>query len=182
MMDSDPKNYPSRMFIRFTARNQLTADATGRPIAAMVQRFGGEAYVQRMIPENESSSSSVAEGGFSEDLGLEFSMDSIPSGDPTDHPLENNQAHVTPDKAPQVETDNTAVVPNADCCIDDALFSEIVKTTFNHSRYPELFQSCGTSQAAREVEAKVAADIIASYRQIKRRQSSPVVQGLNKLL
>ncbi|MBE7380680.1 MAG: hypothetical protein F6J95_004645 [Leptolyngbya sp. SIO1E4] len=167
MMDSDPKNYPSRMFIRFTARNQLIADATGRPIAAMVQRLGGDAYVQRVNPETEAPALAADDDadGFLEGVSLEMSPD-----------LQTQSG------TPETETGKDASQGDVDCCVDDALFAEIVKTTLNPSHHPELYQPCQTSQLAKAIEASVAAEIVATYRQIKRKQTCPIVQGLNKLL
>lgn len=130
-METDPKTYPSRAFIRFTAQNQLKADLTGQSFTASVQRLGGESYAQQITP------SSTAES-----IGEAFE----------------------------------------DAALDEVLFEEIVSTTFNKNRYPELYQSCGTQRAAKAVEARVAADLIDTYLQIKRKQKCPIVKRLNALL
>ncbi len=66
--------------------------------------------------------------------------------------------------------------------LDEVLFEEIAQNTFNANRYPELYQSCGTRKAAKAVEARVAADLVATYKRIKRAQECPIVQSLNRLL
>jgi hypothetical protein len=63
-MDINPKTYPSRAFIRFTAHNQLTADATGRSVVASVQRLGGKTYMQAAEPEGEAPLETQRQGLF----------------------------------------------------------------------------------------------------------------------
>jgi hypothetical protein len=130
-MEIDPRTYPSRAFIWFTAENQLIADLTGQSFTASVQRSGGERYVQQVTPSN---------------------------------PAESTR------EAPE------------DRVLDKALFEEIARTTFHKNRYPELYQSCGTPEAAKAVEAKVAAELVETYRQIKQKQKCPIVERLNGLL
>ena len=142
-MDIDPKNYPSRTFVRFTARNQLMADASGQPITMSVNRFGGNTYLQQAIPGEEFLSTDS--GSFS---------GSSPGAD------------------------NEALTYG----IDEVLFAEIVKTTFNPSSYPELYQSCGTRKAAADIEARVADEIVTAYRSIKQKQNCPIVQSWNSRL
>lgn len=66
--------------------------------------------------------------------------------------------------------------------LDEDLFEEVAKTLFHADRYPELYQSCGTPKAAKAVEAKVAAELVATYLQIKLKQQCPIVKRLNALL
>lgn len=183
-MDFDPTTHPSRMFIRFSARNQLTADITGRPIAAVVKRLDGETYIQRATPEKEA----IAEDNlsdFSGNLGRDTS-NTPEADDPSGGSSRNtqplySQAEISASAANQ-NASNDGEDCEENCQIDEVLFREIVKTRFNRDRYPELYQACETSRAAKEIETKVAAEIVASYRQIKRQQACPTVQSLNKLL
>ncbi|SRR5579883_2162553 len=69
-----------------------------------------------------------------------------------------------------------------DAVLDEDLFEEIAKTTFSASRYPELYQSCGTHRAAKAVETRVANELIDTYRQIKQKQNCALVERLNALL
>lgn len=66
--------------------------------------------------------------------------------------------------------------------LDQALFEEIAQITFNSNRYPELYQSCGTRKAAKAVELRVAAELVATYKWIKRARECPIVQSLNRRL
>ena len=159
-MDIDPRNYPSRTFVRFIAQNQLQADATGQPIKAAIKRLGGT-YIQQAMPGGElpflAADSNTTGGGIS----FGFSLDSS--------------------STTSWEADSYATNPSIDE-VDADLFEEIVKTTFSPSRYPALYQSCGTQKAAAEVEAKVATEIVAAYRQISQKQDCLIVQRLNDLL
>ncbi|MGA7934185.1 MAG: hypothetical protein WCA35_11610 [Kovacikia sp.] len=59
-MEIDPRTYPSRAFIRFTAQNQLRAELTGQSFTTSVQRLGGESYVQQITPGDPADSISEA--------------------------------------------------------------------------------------------------------------------------
>ncbi len=173
-MDIDPRTYPSRTFVRFTAHNQLKADATGQTITASVQRLGGKSYVQQAIPDGEFPSIISGSSGFK--MGMSVS----PIGDEsiTDGDIGNSQAADPLGDAASLSCDNEAQM----CGVDETLFEEIIKTTITPNRFPDLYQCCGTQKAAMEVEAIVAAEVVASYRQIKQKQDCPIVQRLNNLL
>lgn len=177
-MDIDPKTYPSRAFARFTARNQLLADATGRPIISSVQRLGGKTYVQEAIPDGEGPSISKNPGDAA--TGLHLGLSLSPTG------LGNTPAgsNLDGDEAGLLNEDTSLDPSNGSQCpgIDEALFEEVVKTTLNQNRFPDLYRSCGTQEAAFEVEAAMAAEIVAAYRRIKEKQDCPTVQSLNRLL
>ena len=160
-MDIDPRTYPSRTFVRFTAHNQLQADATGKPITAAIKRTGCNTYVQKAIPGGEFPPP-ISDSDSGDGFGLGFSMDSTCSDG--------------------TETGGCAVAA-ATHEFDDALFEEIVKTTFSAKRYPELYQSCGTQAAAAKVETRVATEIVSAYRRINQKQQDClIVQRLNSLL
>jgi hypothetical protein len=168
-MDINPKTYPSRAFIRFTAHNQLTADATGRSVVASVQRLGGKTYMQAAEPEGEAPlETNDRDSSFGLHLGMSF-QPKVSKNSPVEEP---NPLSREPEAKPQPQS----------CGIDEALFEAIVKTTLNPNRFPDLYQSCGTQQAAMKVETAVAAEIVAAYRQIKQQRECPIVQGLNNLL
>jgi hypothetical protein len=59
--------------------------------------------------------------------------------------------------------------------IDERLFKEITQTTF--SCHPELYESCGTQSAAKELEDRITIELLAKYKQVKLIQNS-----LNQLL
>ncbi len=88
--------------------------------------------------------------------------------------------------AQQVKPDDRSILPASESAesasLDEALFEEIAKTTFHINHHPELYKSCGTQQAASQVEAHIAAEIVETYKQIKRRQEWAIVQRLNALL
>lgn len=177
-MDIDPKTYPSRTFARFTARNQLMADATGRPIMASVQRLGGKTYIQEAIPDGDAPSIAKDPSDFATGLHLGLSIS------PTDLANTPGSSNQDRDGATSLNQEVSSESPNTSQSlgIDEALFEEVVKITFSPNRCPDLYQSCGTQEAAMEVEATVAAEIVAAYRQIKQKQDCPIVQSLNKLL
>ncbi len=173
-MEIDASTYPSRAFIRFTAQNQLMADLTGRPITAMVQRLGGESYVQQVMPEDQPKTLHPDDSNLGFSLGMSV------------NPVESNgsygdsQVHAqTPLDPPGSEVPHNGSETEI---LDEALFEEIAKTSFSPNRYPELYQSCGTRRAAAAIEAQVAKEIVATYKQIKQKQQCPIVQGLNGLL
>lgn len=177
-MDIDPKTYPSRMFARFTAHNQLMADVTGQTITSSVQRLGGATYMQQAIPDGDSPSISTDSSPRSGGFRMGFSINPSSAEDTTRRV--RGESH---DCQPLGAL--SALESGDDCLsngIDEALFEEIVQTTFSPNRYPELYQSCGTQKAATEVETRVAAEIVAAYRTIKRKQDCLIVQSLNNLL
>jgi hypothetical protein len=130
-MDIDPRTYPSRAFIRFTAQNQLRADLTGQSFTTSVKRADGETYIQQVNPSD-----------------LAEPISEVPE----------------------------------DRILDEVLFEEIAEITCSANRYPELYRSCGTQQAAKALETQVAAEMVAAYLQIKLKQRCPIVARLNALL
>ncbi|MBU6230101.1 MAG: hypothetical protein KGQ93_10455 [Cyanobacteria bacterium REEB459] len=162
----DPNLYPSRAFIRFTAHNQLLADLTGETVTASVQRWGGQTYLQTAQPGKALPSlSRQSEAGAAQ---LTLGMALHPSPNPT--PLSQ-------DMAPSLSQAD----PVAPAIAED-LFTEVTQTLFQACRSPQLYQDCGSPEAAKAVEEEVAAEIIATYRQIKQNQTSPIVQRLNQQL
>jgi len=59
--------------------------------------------------------------------------------------------------------------------IDERLFKEVTQTTF--SCHPELYESCETQSAAKELEDRITIELLAKYKQVKLIQNS-----LNQLL
>mgnify|MGYP006266819883 CR=1 FL=1 len=176
MINFEPGTYPSRMFIRFTARNQLMADATGQPITAMVQRLGGGNSVQRAIPGGPSpiiAPNGQEQGGT---WGAELSM---AAGSDDESVLPGADSQYLPGDGSSADG-ASCEVPTLG--IDEELFTEIVKTRFNAQCYPQLYRSCGTVEATRSLEYEVAAEIVETYRRIKQQQQSGIVQDLNRLL
>lgn len=169
-MEIDPKTYPSRSFIRFTAQNQILADLTGQPINTFVQRFGGESYVQQVTPGDQPNPKSSNSNNQGIDLRMGLSVTPVTPDSLFDgHNLQNTSEQVS-ENNPQ------------ESIFDEELFEEIAKVTFSPNRYPELYQSCGTQKAAAQVEAQVADEIVATYKRIKQQQECPIVQSLNSLL
>lgn len=162
----DPKAYPSRTFIRFTARNQLLADLTGETVTATVQRAGEPTYVQIALP------------------GKALPSLSNPSGTGAGHLTLGMTLHRSPDPG-SLPQDTAAALREADPptpTIDEDLFTEVTQTLFQVCRNPKLYQDCGSPEAARTMEGEVATEVIATYRKIKRNQASPIVQRLNQQL
>lgn len=169
-MEIDPKTYPSRSFIRFTAQNQILADITGQPINTFVQRFGGESYVQQVIPGDQPNPKSSNSNNSGADLRMGLSVNPVTPDSLFDSHNSQNTSEQVSENNPQ------------ESIFDEKLFEEIAKITFSPNRYPELYQSCGTSRAAVAVETQVADEIVATYKRIKQQQDCPVVQSLNALL
>lgn len=176
-MNIDPTTYPSRTFARFTAHNQLMADATGQTIMASVQRLGGQTYVQEAVPDGEMPYRSQNPSGFAAGFSIGLS---VKPTTPEATPLSSSDKNQNP-TSDQVSAVEPETQPSASD-IDEALFDEIVKTALNPQRFPELYESCGTQKAAMAVEERVAAEIVTVYRAIKQKQACPIVQGLNQLL
>lgn len=84
---------------------------------------------------------------------------------------------VTPDSVADLEHETAE-----DSILDEALFAEIAQTAFNPKHSPELYLSCGTERSAQAVEARVAAELVETYLQIKLQQKCPIVRRLNTLL
>jgi hypothetical protein len=162
----DPTVYPSRTFIRFTARNQLLADLTGETVTATVQRAGGAAYVQIALPGKALPCPSHPSGAGAPPLTLGMTI------------------HGSTDQAslPQGAAPSPREAEPEGLAIDESLFADITQTLFQVSCSPRLYQDCGSPEAARGVEREVATAIIAVYRQIKQNQTSPLVQSLNQRL
>ncbi|EKU97512.1 hypothetical protein Lepto7375DRAFT_6708 [Leptolyngbya sp. PCC 7375] len=177
-MDIDPRTYPSRTFVRFTAHNQLQADATGVPVTASVQRLGGDSYTQQAIPDGDSPSIMHGSSGFSMGFSVSPANDENPIEEPTHGGGENDQTLMPFEEPADLECENQASISG----VDEALFEDIIKTTINPNSCPELFQSCGTQEAAKALEARIAARIVAAYRKIKQQQDCPIVQRFNNLL
>jgi hypothetical protein len=174
-MEIDVSTYPSRAFIRFTAQNQLIADLTGQPVHAMVQRLGGESYTQQVMPGNQPNMINPANSDLG--LDLDISINHQSSAHDLNGDIQASEQHSPAELISQA--DDRAF---EEAILDETLFDEIAKTSFNPNRYPELYQSCGTRRAAAAIEAQVAAEIVAIYQQIKQQQQCSIVRGLNSLL
>jgi hypothetical protein len=174
-MDIDPRTYPTRMYIRFLAHQQLVADQTGQPITVLMQRLGREPYVQTITPGDEAPGLAPNAGNATGDPSLRIGVSVTPTRD-------NTGADTFSADAAELNSPAPTATSGVDTAIDTALFDEIVQTLFNPTCHPELYQSCGTIAAAAELETQLAAEIVATYRQIKQQQDCPTVQSLNKLL
>lgn len=162
----DPNLYPSRAFIRFTAHNQLLADLTGETVTASVQRWGGQTYIQTAQPGKALPSLSNQSDAGAGQLTLGMALRTSPNPD-----------SVSQHTAPSLDQADP-VAPE----IDEELLTEVIQTLFQVCRNPKLYQDCGSPKEARAVEGEVAEEIIATYRKIKRNQTSPIIQRLNQQL
>lgn len=162
----DPNTYPSRIFIRFTAHNQLLADAIGEAVIASVQRGGGQTYVQTALPGEVLPSLARSSGPGADRVSLGMAI------------------HRSTDQAPfpQGAAPFLGKTEPKGRVIDETLFADITQTLFQVRCSPRLYQDCGSPEAARGVEREVATAIIAAYRKIKQNQTSPIVQSLNQRL
>ncbi|MCG8361893.1 MAG: hypothetical protein MJA27_01010 [Pseudanabaenales cyanobacterium] len=187
MDEYEISTYPSRAFIRFAARNQLIADLTGRGFPLIVKRFGGESYVQKVTPSDQPETEQPGSNSFDinpSDLGMspDFFNPNEKSGEAN---FEQPRSQESQSSGQHDEA--ASLGPNCDpaqqaATIDEALFREITQTVFNLNHSPELYQASGTKRAAAAVEARIAEEIVETYKQIKLKQECPIVQSLNALL
>jgi hypothetical protein len=178
-MEYDASTYPSRSFIRFTARNQLMADLTGRPIPTFVQRLGGETYIQQVTPSDQPDAEPSSLDALSINLDWGSSLNTVSSEDTPDGQIKGQHEEQAVE---EISLEQVCHASQNAHILDETLLEEIVKTIFNLNRYPELYQPCGTKRAAAEVENRVAEEIVATYKEIKLKQQCPLVQRLNTLL
>ncbi|MEB3355198.1 MAG: hypothetical protein VKK04_00525 [Synechococcales bacterium] len=79
----------------------------------------------------------------------------------------------------EVSTDPVCVNFEA---LDESLLRDIASTLFHPSRHPELYESCESRSTAMEIESAIAAEIVNTYKHIKRKEYDPAIQELNSLL
>ena len=164
MTNFEPNRFPSRMFVRFIARKQLVADATGLTTTLKAQRRGKGLFYQQFVPER------AVPGVMASD---EIANQTLEAGQ-----ARNGRSPAAPDpeSAPQwVPSDPTEL-------LDEALLAEICQTTLAPQHWPALYQACATTAAATELELEAAADIVTTYRHLKANQSTAIVQQLNRWL
>ena len=133
---------------------------------ASVQRWGGQTYIQAAQPGKALPALSNQSDAGAGQLTLGMALHTSPNPDPLSQDRAASLNQVDP------------VAP----AIDENLLTEVIQTLFQVCRNPKLYQDCGNPKEARAVEGEVAAEIIATYRQIKRNQASPIVQRLNQQL
>ncbi len=68
------------------------------------------------------------------------------------------------------------------CQIDEPLFLEITATFFRAPKNQKLAYPCRTKEEANEIANRIAAELVETYKQIKRRQRHLIIQQLNALL
>lgn len=66
--------------------------------------------------------------------------------------------------------------------LDEELFFEIAATSFRAQRNQKFVQPCRSREEAIEIANKIAAELVEAYKQIKLKQRSSIIQGLNALL
>lgn len=177
MMDFDLKTVPSRMFIRFVARKQLLVDMTGQATPVYIKRMGRNPFVQQLTPGGEPTiwSSTRSDEMDGSRMGVLLNRR---SDRPNPKAENSGSSAFDGSDAPSSKIEPSTTAED----IDEELFKAIVDTTFTSSRHPELFQPCGTVEAATEVEARLITEIISAYRRIKAQQENPIIQRLNNLL
>lgn len=170
----DSSLYPSRSFIRFSARNQLIADLTGQRFPMIVKRLGEDSYVQEISPSEQSkaeqSSSKINPG----DIGL--SLDFFSSSPPETQGAGGNDAGESLKDECNPTNDDEANT------VDEHLLGEICATTFNPKRNPALYVPAPSKRITLMIEQSLVAEIVETYKEIKLKQKSVIVQQLNALL
>ncbi|MGB3494279.1 MAG: hypothetical protein WBA57_16230 [Elainellaceae cyanobacterium] len=145
--------YPTRSFIRFQAKNQIIADLTGEKVTRFIERPG--------IVQEQGT--------------IEPNLDWIDSLIENPPPASGDAQECDPQAHP-------SGMPAAFFSFDEALFSELAKTTFHPDRHPELYQPCTSQQKASEIEQQVTTELVESYERITRNQTDARVKRLNALL
>ncbi|MEO0984629.1 MAG: hypothetical protein AAFY20_03665 [Cyanobacteria bacterium J06639_14] len=98
---------------------------------------------------------------------------------------EHSTELITPEEAETTpHPDDGALTTGAstDQMFDEGLFQEIATIAFCSEHHPELYQPCLSQVVATEIEDRVATELIETYKRIKHRQGSALVQSLNALL
>ncbi|HEY9625282.1 MAG TPA: hypothetical protein V6C78_33480 [Crinalium sp.] len=176
-MDFDGSIYPSRMFIRCTAHNQLLTDLTEQAISTFVQ-LEGEAYLHAIAPTEYFDVKPLD----LEDLDINFNVPMAWD----DFSLEFDAIELLEDPSEddwEWETMPLTPLGSADSIsLDEALLEDIATTIFSSNRYPELYRAYATKEAAAEIEFYVAQEIVTTYKRILSKRHCPTVQALNQLL
>ncbi len=147
--------YPTRSFIKFSARSQLMSNLTGQVFKTYIQRHGQSVTTDLISPELPVSFSELSDDRTDSDL------DDIYSG----------SHHGTDWEANQMDEE-----------LDEALFRDITSIVFHPDQHPELYQPCASVESAAEIETQIAAEIVETYQRIQLNQQQPIVQTLNALL
>ena len=169
MSDFVSNPFPSRIFVRFIAYKQLTADATGHMTTLKAKRRDKGLFYQQFLPGYPVSTQILEDSVSLEEMGS----------------TENDRALVDLKSSgffPGRAFSTTDASPDISGKVDDGLFEDIINTTITPQRWPELYQACKTTSAATELELKAAAAIVVIYRRIKVNQANSLVQQLNQLL
>ncbi|MGD1942480.1 MAG: hypothetical protein ACFB0G_14315 [Leptolyngbyaceae cyanobacterium] len=164
MTNFEPNRFPSRMFVRFIARKQLIADATGLTTILKAQRRGKGLFYQQFVPDRAVPAAMVSDDLANQSLAASPALNG------------RSQAADNRESVPQL-TQSDPAEP-----LDEALLAEICQTTLAPQHWPAFYQACATAVAATELELEAAADIVTTYRRLKANQSIAIVQQLNQWL
>lgn len=167
-MDAPANPFPTPLFVRFIAHQQLTADATGQITTLKAQRRGKGLFHWQFSPHQPIKTQFGATEPWSEKLQSTSSQETRYRD--RDCPTLPNQ--------PAPHQSLTA----ATAAIDEPLFDDIFTTTITPQRWPQLYQASASPRAAIALELQAAAEVVATYRLIKFNQTSPLIQQLNDLL
>ncbi|HBB31570.1 MAG TPA: hypothetical protein DDZ80_04310 [Cyanobacteria bacterium UBA8803] len=66
--------------------------------------------------------------------------------------------------------------------LDERLLEELAATLFHQEQNQAFAQPCISRAEADEIENRMAADLVQTYRDMKQRQKNPLVEQLNRLL
>ena len=133
--------YPTRSFIRFQSKSQLTADMSGQQVMTFVRRESVDSRMDLALPsESHKDLNAALNHGQESDI----------------HP--------------------------ASVGLDESLLKDISSLAFHPDQHPEIYQPCASREQAAAIEQAIAAEIVATYKQIKANETNPNIQALNALL
>ncbi|MEM9216884.1 MAG: hypothetical protein AAGD25_21355 [Cyanobacteria bacterium P01_F01_bin.150] len=150
--------YPTRSFIRFQAKRQLTADMSGQQVMTFVSQDSSGSQMDVTLPNPPEEL---------QPLEIQPTLESY-----QDNPQKAHYAAVN-----HQETKDS--FPNG---LDESLFKEIADLTFHPDQHPEIYQPCQSIDAANAIEQAIAIEIVDTYKRIKVNATKPSIQSLNALL
>ena len=165
--------YPTRSFIRFQAKRQLTADMSGQQVMTFVSRDSLDNRMDVTLPNpsshppasNPSGSNSTADlyPSFPQSVPEQFDNAQVNNDDQVDHhdPVAKNP--------PSVQ-------------VDEVLFKDVVRLAFHPKQHPEIYRPCESPEQAAAIEQAIATEIVDSYKRIQSNRTKPSIQALNALL
>lgn len=153
--------YPTRSFIRFQAKSQLTADLSGQQIMTFIRRNAVDTAMDVTRPNPPQALAPNA-------------------SDISTTSLEPKQANYQETHHQQANHQDTNVPSSVR--LDETLLQEVASLAFHPDQHPEIYQPCKSHQQAIVIEQAIATEIIETYKHIKANATKPHIQALNASL